>query len=244
MVDNKNISGVLMAKPRYAICFAPEQDSALEDLGCAWLGRDKAGKFVDRRAEIPGIAPDRLTTLLKGPRGYGMHGTLKPSFELRPHATEGALLTVAELIAKSCSPLELPVLEIGEVGYIVSLVPDSSSAALENLAAVCVRAFDGFRRPLTEDEEQSYKRNRLTVHQRQMLEHWGYPYVMEEFDFHISLTDPVIDEHERAAIMLAAERAAANVLHKPLTMRELAVFSQMSSSAPMSIIARFPFGRG
>jgi hypothetical protein len=232
-----------MAHSRYAICFAPEQGSALEALGCEWLGRDKSGAFVDRTIDVRGLAADRLAALIKGPRGYGMHGTLKPSFELRSHATESALLAVAELLAKSCSPIELPALELGEIGYIVSLVPESSSAALEDLASECVRAFDGFRRPLTTDEELSYKRNRLTVHQRQMLEHWGYPYVMEEFDFHISLTDPVIDENERAAIMMAVERIATPVLRKSLIMRELAVFCQKAPAAPMSIIARFPFGR-
>jgi hypothetical protein len=232
-----------MAQSRYAICFAPEQGSALEALACEWLARDKSGAFVDKRVDVRGMTSDRLTTLIKGPRNYGMHGTLKPSFELRPHATEGALLEVARLLAKSCSPIELPVLELGEIGYIVSLVPESSSAALEDLASQCVRAFDGFRQPLTAEQEQSFKRNRLTVHQRQMLEHWGYPYVMEEFDFHLSLTDPVIDDGERAAIMMAVEAIAAPVLHKPLIMRELAVFAQKGANNPMSIIARFPFGR-
>ena len=243
MVENENVPGVFMTNTRYAICFAPERDSPLETLGCEWLGRDKAGGFVDRRVEVRGLTPDRLTTLTKGPRSYGMHGTLKPSFELRPHATEKALLTVAEVIARSFSPIELPPMELGEIGYIVSLVPEASSAALEDLAAACVRAFDGFRSPLTQAEEEAYKRNRLTVHQRQMLVHWGYPYVMEEFDFHISLTDPVIDEDERAAIKTTVEHLAKDILHKPLMMRELVVFSQKGPEAPMSIIARFPFGR-
>jgi hypothetical protein len=212
-------------------------------MGCEWLGRDKKGGLTDVRTKIAGIESDRLATLLKGPRSYGLHGTLKPTFELRPGAIEEGLLKVAETFARSFSPLEIPALELGEIGYIVSLVPESSSDALEDIATACVRAFDGFRRPLTDQEEQSYKRNRLTVHQRKMLEHWGYPYVMEEFDFHISLTDPVIDEEERATLMVAADRAAAGILGKALTMRELTVFSQKSAGSSMSIIARLPFGR-
>jgi hypothetical protein len=232
-----------MSKARYAICFAPEQGSALDVLGREWLGRDTVGSVNDRRTLVPGLGPERLAEITQGPRNYGMHGTLKPSFELNPHATENALLTVAHNIAASLSPIELPSLELGEIGYIVSLVPESSSAPLENLAANCVRAFDGYRRPLNHKEEETYKRHRLTVHQKQMLEHWGYPYVMEEFDFHISLTDPIPDETERAAVMKALDRVAAPVLHKTLIMRELAVFAQKEDFQPMSIIARIPFGR-
>jgi hypothetical protein len=232
-----------MTNSRYAICFAPEQGSPLEAVGCNWLGRDKNGGFTDIRTKVSGITPERLAALIKGPRSYGLHGTLKPAFELRAGATEGGLIAVAETLARSFSPFKIPALELGEIGYIVSLVPESSSDALEDIATACVRAFDGFRRPLSDQEEQSYKRNRLTVHQRQMLEHWGYPYVMEEFDFHISLTEPVIDEDERAALMKAADRAAAQVLRKPLIMRELTLFSQKSADSSMSIIARFPFGR-
>jgi hypothetical protein len=227
-----------MGNPRYAICFAPEQGSALEALDRTWFGRDAA----KLKSLVPGIKDDRFEVLTRGPRNYGMHGTLKPSFELNPHTTENGLLTVAGLIAKSLSPFEVPPLELGEIGNIVSLVLEVSSEPLEDLQAACVRAFDGFRRPLTAGEEETYKRNRLTVHQDKMLEHWGYPYVMEEFDFHISLTDPVTDEHERSAIKKVLEKLATPVLHKPFVMRELAIFRQRDG-APMEIILRAPFGR-
>jgi hypothetical protein len=232
-----------MAFPRYAICFAPEQGSALEAVAHAWFGRDSSGTVIARQSAVAGVSRERIEQLTRMSASFGMHGTLKPPFELMPHATEKGLLTVAEVIAKSWAPFEIPPLELGEVGFIISLMPESSSTALENLATMCVRAFDGFRLPLSEAEEHAYKRRRLTVHQRQMLEHWGYPYVMEEFDFHLSMTDYVHDDTERAAIMKAVEAATAPVLHKPLIMRELTVFRQKAADAPMSIIARFPFGR-
>src|SRR5262245_30384558 len=109
-----------MSKARYAICFAPEQGSALEALGQEWLGRDTAK--ADAKSPVPGVSIDRLATLTRGPRGYGLHGTFKPSFELNPHTTETAMLAVAHVIAKSLSPIELPPLELGEIGSIVSLV--------------------------------------------------------------------------------------------------------------------------
>jgi hypothetical protein len=172
-----------------------------------------------------------------------MHGTLKPSFELSPHTTEQELLTVATLVCRGLAPLKLPALELGEIANIVSLVLEASSVELENFATYCVRAFDGYRRALTPDQEEVFRKNRLTVHQEQMLEHWGYPYVNEEFDFHISLTDPIPDERERHRVKDVLEGIAAPVLRKPLIMRELAVFKQNGTQESMSVIARIPFGR-
>ena len=49
---------------------------------------------------------------------------------LRVHA----LLDAATLVAKSLRPLELPPLELGEIGKIVSLVLESSSAVFQTAA--------------------------------------------------------------------------------------------------------------
>ncbi len=229
-----------MGSARYAICYAPEQGSTLEAFDRSWFGRLNSKPTASL---VPGLTFKRLEFLTTGPRNYGLHGTLKPSFELNPHTTEAALLAVAKIFAGRLGPITLPALELGEIGVIVSFVLTSSSAALEDLQSACVRAFDGYRQPLTNSQEESYKRNRLTVHQDKMLDHWGYPYVMEEFDFHISLTDPVPDEKERAAIMKALPKLAGAVLGKPLVMSEIAVFRQESEKEPMAIIARIPFGR-
>ena len=229
-----------MDTARYAICFAPEQGSALELFSHEWFGKD--GAFSKASASIPGISVNRFLELTEGPRNYGMHGTLKPSFELVSHTTESNLLESAEIVAKRLKPVVLPPMELGEVANIVALVLRASTAPLEMFAALCVRSFDGYRRHLTPEEEDHFRRNRLTVHQEQMLEHWGYPYVMEEFDFHISVTDPVANRKERAAMLKALRKIAAPVLGKSIEIRELCIFSQRSAKHPMTIIARIPFG--
>lgn len=119
----------------------------------------------------------------------------------------------------------------------------TQSAALEKLAAACVRAFEAYRVPLTDAQIEGYKQNRLTVHQEQMLEHWGYPYVMEEFRFHMSVTDRIDDAGQRDTVMAALEKLAAPVLGKPVLIRDLVVFAQGSANQPMAPLERIPFGR-
>ena len=104
-------------------------------------------------------------------------------------------------------------------------------------------AFEGYRSPLTPDQEEEYHQSRLTVHQEQMLEHWGYPYVMEEFRFHITLTEPLLDDAEREAVMGALKKLVAPLLGQRIAVRELTILHQEARRQPMSVIARIPFGR-
>jgi hypothetical protein len=59
-----------------------------------------------------------------------------------------------------------------------------------------VADFDGFRLPLTEAERA--RRQGLNPRQQELLEAYGYPYVFEEFRFHMTLTDRIEDAAERA----------------------------------------------
>jgi putative phosphonate metabolism protein len=231
-----------MTPPRYAIYFAPEPGTPLDLFGRQWLGRDHAGR-TDDQLRVAVVTPRRLAGLTEGPRHYGLHCTLKPPFRLNETSSAEGLLTAAHLLAKGLAPVEIPPLELDVIGKFIALTPTASSAAVEMLAASCVRAFEGFRQPLTQAQVAEYHRNRLTVHQEQMLEHWGYPYVMEEFQFHITLTDPIPDERERNVIMEALRELAAPILGRPIPLRELTVFREPDSTQPMSIIARLPFGR-
>ena len=225
--------------PRYAIYYAPEPGSPLDAFGRSWFGPDAAGP----PRGIGKLTAERIAQLSEGSRRYGFHGTLKPPFGLNPATSLDALLRAARVCARTLSPLEIPPLELAIIGKFIALTPTTQSAALEKLAAACVRAFEAFRVPLTDDQMVSYKLNRLTVHQEQMLEHWGYPYVMEEFRFHISVTDRIDNLAERKEVMKALEIFATPVLGKPIMVRDIVVFGQANIDEPMVAIERIPFGR-
>jgi hypothetical protein len=229
--------------PRYAIYYAPALGSALDTFGQTWLGlrgRDALAAAVGKSSPV---SLDRINELTDSPRRYGFHGTLKPPFELNPANRAAGLIEAAQVFARSRAPIQLPPLELAVIGKFIALTPIAESAALERLAAACVRAFEGFRTPLSRQQEEDYKLNKLTVHQEQMLEHWGYPYVMEEFRFHISLTDRIDDDAERDAVMGLLATLATPILGEPILIRDLVVFAQDGLGQPMKAIERIPFGR-
>jgi len=229
--------------PRYAIYYAPDIGSALDTFGHTWLGLRGREALAAAVGTSSKVALDRIDQLTESPRRYGFHGTLKPPFELNPANRAAGLIEAAHVFARSRAPIQLPPLELAVIGKFIALTPIAESAALERLAAACVRAFEGFRTPLNRQQEEDYKLNKLTVHQEQMLEHWGYPYVMEEFRFHISLTDRIDDDAERDAVMDLLATLAAPVLGEPILIRDLVVFAQDALGQPMKAIERIPFGR-
>jgi hypothetical protein len=232
-------TGIAGMSARYAIYYTPEEGSPLAVFGRTWFDEKKNGN----PKALANLNPKRLAEVSEATRKYGFHGTLKPPFSLNPSTSPESLLSAARVFARSLSPIEIPPLELAIIGKFIALTPTSQSAALEKLSAACVRAFEAYRVPLSDEQLTSYKQNKLTVHQEQMLEHWGYPYVMEEFRFHISVTDRIDDPHEREEIIDALEKLAGAVLSKPVPVREISVFTQASPDAPMVLLERIPFGR-
>ncbi len=222
--------------PRYAIYYSPDPGSPLAAFAQAWFSPDSKLKSALNRPDI-----DRITT---NTRRYGFHGTLKPPFELNPILSLDGVMAAARVFARTRAPVELPPLELDVIGKFIALTPAHDSAELEKLAAACVRAFEAFRVPMSAEQFAQYKLKKLTVHQEQMLKHWGYPYVMEEFRFHMSLTDKIENDAERFRVMDELATIAAPIIGKPLVVRAITVFRQPGSNEPMVPVERIPFGRG
>lgn len=232
-----------MSSARYAVYYVPAADSGIAKFGREWLGVDiETGERHDQPA-IEGISPARHETLTSGPRYYGFHGTLKPPFQLAANANLENLLIATRLFAKSVSPIEIPPLELANIGKFLALSPVASSFELELMAGGCVRALEGYRRHRTEQELAAYRQSKLTVHQEQMLEHWGYPYVLEEFRFHMTLTDRIDDDAERDVLMQAAKERCSDFLGQSLPVNEVVVCVQPERDTYMRVVERIPFGR-
>lgn len=232
-----------MSSTRYAVYYVPPRDSALSDFGKQWLGLDIESGDKLKVASIDGVSNERLETLIAPPRLYGFHATLKPPFSLSAHTSLAGLLTATKLFAKGIKAFEIPPLELAFIGKFLALSPESSSVQLESMAGACVRALEGFRARRTEKELAQYRQSKLTVHQEQMLDNWGYPYILEEFRFHMTLTDRIDDAQERNALMKAAANRSKDIVGKPVQVSEIAVCTQPTSSAPTRIVQRIPFGR-
>ncbi|MGK9167586.1 DUF1045 domain-containing protein [Inquilinus limosus] len=225
---------------RYAIYFAPPRGSALAELGAELLGRDPETGQGRLQPLLDGIDPDRFRDITADPRHYGFHATLKAPFALAEGVSGEDLHRAVEAFSAGRSPATGPALALASIGGFLALVPSAPAPAVNALADACVEAFDRLRAPLTASELERRRRSPLTPAQDRHLERWGYPYVFEEFRFHMTLTARLTDaaEHDRVRAVLA-ERTA-RVCRDPLVIDAITVFEQDSRGVPFHVTGRYP----
>ncbi|KZY53711.1 DUF1045 domain-containing protein [Sulfitobacter sp. KE29] len=168
---------------RYAIYYTPQ--GALAEAGAAWLGWDLARGRAVAHPEVAGLDVAALT---ETPRKYGLHATVKPPFVLAEGTTADGVLTEFKTLCKRLAPVTLDGLALTPLGRFLALTPEGDTAALNAIAAEVVRGLDTFRAPPTEADLARRRQANLTPEQEANLSQWGYPYVMEAFRFHITLT--------------------------------------------------------
>ncbi len=191
--------------PRYALYYVPSANSALYRFGAEALGYDVyTGETLPFPSELLRDIPD-WSEVTREPRKYGFHGTLKAPFALAEGKTEADLIAACEAFASTRS--ETPVLKpvITRIGGFIAITPGEINDSLNQLAQDCVVDFDPFRAPMTPVDRARRKPESLSETQRSHLDRWGYPYVMEEFRFHMTLTGHL--SPERGADILARLQA-------------------------------------
>jgi putative phosphonate metabolism protein len=228
-----------MPEARYAIYFAPPEGSELERICSAVLGRCARTGTALKQTAIPGIDPARLSELTASPRHYGLHATLKPPFFLADLHDETELLESVSMIASKIRAFDLPGLELARIGSFLALTLSGPCPELEDLARICVTVLDPFRRPPQPEELERRRVRGLTPNQERLLNLWGYPYVLEEMRFHLTLTGSIHDPDERERIHTALIPLLAPVLHRPVPVREICVFRQTCLQEPFTIFRRF-----
>ena len=224
---------------RYAIYYAAT--GALAEAGDRWLGRAVATDTPLDQPGVPGLSPERLAELTRHPRLYGCHGTLKPPFALAPGLTADQLQAALATFAAKRSPFLAPPLALRAVGRFLALVTAEPSPALHTLADDCVRDFDAFRAPAGAAELAKRRAAGLSARQEELLQAWGYPYVMAEYRFHLTLTERLGDD-DRARIEPVLRSLFDPLIGAPLPVTDLALYMQPAPDQPFRIIRRFVFG--
>lgn len=171
-----------MSYTRFAIYYLPPE-GALADFGAAWLGWDCVSARDSIPHDVPGLHDVTMT-----PRKYGFHGTLKPPFRLAEGTDVSALQDAVSQMAAACAPAQSDGLALTALGRFLALTPVGDTSGIARVAATCVEALDAFRAPPHEAELERRRKARLSERQEALLQRWGYPYVMEEFRFHLTLT--------------------------------------------------------
>lgn len=213
---------------RYAVYYAP-RPGAFAERAAHWLGRDAADGRALPQPDLPGL-PASPADLTADPRRYGFHGTIRAPFRpaagVSPDDIAGALADLAaRLPPAACDGLRLENLH----GFL-ALTPEGDDAALQALAARVVAATDPLRAALTPAEIARRRPETLTARQRALLDRWGYPFVMEEFRFHLTLTDRLAAD-QVAPAMAALQAHFAPVLPVPFVVEDLCLFGETSDGS-------------
>ena len=223
---------------RYAIYYtAPEGPMA--DFGAAWLGWDIATGMSVPHPTIQGL-PEDINELTTTPRKYGFHGTIKPPFRLADGKTIEDLHKSAKLLCNRLAPVCLDGLQLSKLGRFLALTPSGDASALAKLAGTLVRDLDVFRAPPTETELEKRRKAKLSPQQEQNLQDWGYPYVMDEFKFHLTLTGR-LDAKVADNVHTALSKALVNTLPKPFEIKSMTLVGE-GTDGHFYEIERFTLG--
>ncbi|KXU83354.1 phosphonate metabolism protein [Paraburkholderia monticola] len=230
------------AEARFALYYAPSRESAWWQAGSTWLGRDAQSGERCAQPQPPGLARP-LAALTDAPRRYGWHGTLVAPFRLGAGLTQHDLLAAARAWALAQQAFALPV-EAATLGDFVALRPADAEgeARIRELASSALQSLDGLRtQPSAADLERRLAAP-LSERQRALLLQWGYPYVFDEFRFHMTLSSSLADADERATL-LAWWRERAPALG-PLAIDRAALFVEPAPGEPFVLWQALPFSHG
>jgi putative phosphonate metabolism protein len=222
---------------RYAVYFAPPAESALWRFGSSVIGYDAVtGEAIPQFAPT-GVAAGDWHALTGDPRRYGFHATLKAPFRLAAGTMESELLADVADLAASVASFDLT-LRVEPIGSFVAFVPAAVPPELAALEEAVVSRFDRFRAPLTESEIARRERTPLSSRQRTLLVAYGYPYVLDQFRFHMSLSGSL----PTALITPVASALADAASHAGIAttaLDRLAVFQEIGGQ--FRVLRAFPF---
>jgi hypothetical protein len=228
-------------EPRYAIYFVPGAETELYRFGASVLGYDcytgQANTLID------GADASSWTGFVRDPRVYGFHATLKPPFYLAKGLTEADIEAAVLDFASNHPAVLVGEVAVRELGSFIALVPKNPRPLLDQLAQTCVRDFDRFRSAMSEQERVRRLAPSLSDRQIENLYRWGYPYVFEDFRFHMTLTGSLSLPKRSKALQLLCEKFEQMPGATSLTVDQIVVARQVDKSSPFKVVQSAPLGQ-
>jgi len=207
---------------RYAIYFAPPQGADWSRFGASWLGWDMEVGAEVPHPELEGLDVAAITAT---PRKYGLHATMKPPMRLAEGTSRADLEAACAALAAAQAPVTLEGLQLARMGRFLALRPVGDESALNALAAACVTDLDAFRAPAPEAELARRRANGLSPEQEQNLLNWGYPFVLDQFRFHITLTSK-LPKPELPGVEAALQAHLMPLVPAPFVIKDLALMGE------------------
>jgi len=208
---------------RFAVYYAP-RPGPFADAAARWLGRDAATGAASTQPVLPGL-PRGLAEVTVAPRKYGFHGTLRAPFRPAPGLGPKDIAEAVDTLARRIAPAHAGGLQVTTLHGFLALVPTGDLATLGALAEQVVRGTNMLRAPLTPAETLRRRPETLSPRQRTHLDRWGYPYIFEDFIFHLTLTDQ-LPQAEATALTAHATAYFAGLLPDPFVIEDLCLFGE------------------
>jgi hypothetical protein len=213
---------------RYAVYFCPAAESALGTFGRDWLATTR----------IPGIAENRFQALMADVRRYGWHATLSAPFELAQNADDAALHRKVAEVAQSFASFDLP-MRIDVLNGFLALRPSADETKVNALAERCVRDLNPLRAPVTKAAWDRRAKGLDDV-ERLLFEAFGYPYVLDRFRFHMTLSAPATGDEEQALRSYLQPRLAGCTVAR---IDALTICREKETGANVEPLARIALGQ-
>jgi putative phosphonate metabolism protein len=217
---------------RLAVYYVPEPGDPLARAGCAWLGRDAEAGLA-----VPQPALSGIKALTASPRRYGFHATLKPPMHLADGATPEALTGAAHDLARRIAPFPAPSLRVGLLDGFLAILTAAPDAPLQALADRMMTGLDRFRAPPDAAELARRDAARLDERGRALLARYGYPYVLERWRFHMTLSER-LDDSAAARLLPQAEAHFAPALAEARMIRDIAICVEPKPDTNFLLIER------
>jgi hypothetical protein len=223
---------------RLAIYYTPDTDSPLAVAAAQWLGRDvlSSGQHLPKPALS--LPPERHMEIIATPFHYGFHGTIKPPFRLADGVTVEQVGDRLHEFTRRFRQFILPPLTVTYTNDFFCLQPTAPCPDLSHLAAETVKTFDAFRRVPEAAELRRRRSAGLTSQQKQLLRVWGYPYLMDEFRFHLTLTGKISDSLEKKILEEELQKRFEPHLLRGIPFCSLALFIE-EDNKEMHLLRRF-----
>lgn len=224
---------------RYAIYFTPDATTECAAIWSAWL--DNPGEVLTRCnlwdeaiTSQPDLCQIDLATVTAQARVYGLHATLKAPFRLKQGLGYADLLSASTAIAQRFTSFALPSLEPHWIDSFLALRPAGPCAQIDAIAAACVRELDWLRAPLRPQERARRLQLPLSERQLSLFSEWGYPFVLDEFRFHLTLCDGVanLSESDRQWLERKIRQIHRRCEHDWPAFDALSIFEQTQANSP------------
>jgi hypothetical protein len=197
---------------RFAIYYAPAAESAL------WLGAQAW------------LTQPNLQDLAVSTRRYGFHATLKAPMELTDGADRAQLEMALSDFAGKHQGVALSGLAPRLIDGFLALTTEPQPQAVTDFAATVVTDFEPYRLAMSEVDRARRLKAPLTDRQIALVDEYGYPYVLEQFQFHMTLTDHLPAERQ-VELQAEAQRWFDGAL-SAVTLDRLVLFHEAASGEP------------